>query len=86
MFGSVAAFVDGQMFMGLYAGELFVRLSEDDRAAVLDAGGGLLEPMPGRPMREYVTLPAWQDDRALVDRWAARALDYASSLPPKKGR
>ena len=86
MFGSVAAFVTGQMFMGLYADELFVRLPAEGRRMVMEAGGGQLEPMPGRPMREYVTLPGWQDDPGLVDRWAVRALDYASSLPPKKGR
>ena len=86
MFGNVAAFVDGQMFMGLFGDELFVRLTEDERATVMNAGGVRLEPMPGRPMREYVTLPGWQDDRGLVERWASRALDYASSLPAKKGR
>lgn len=85
MFGSVAAFADGQMFMGLYAGELFVRLGEQYRAALLGEGAGLLEPMPGRPMREYVTLPDWRSDSALVIRWAARSLEYALTLPPKKG-
>jgi TfoX/Sxy family transcriptional regulator of competence genes len=84
MFGSVAAFAGGQMFMGLYADELFVRLAEADRESVLAAGGGPLEPMPGRPMREYVTLPGWREDAALVRFWAPRALEYALSLPPKK--
>ena len=84
MFGSVAAFVNGQMFMGLYADDLFVRLAEADRAAVVAAGGGALEPMPGRPMREYVTLPDWRGQPDMVGDWAARALDYALSLPPKK--
>jgi len=84
MFGSVAAFAGGQMFMGLYADELFVRLGEADRDSVLAAGGGQLEPMPGRPMREYVTLPGWRDDTELARRWTPRSLEYALSLPPKK--
>lgn len=84
MFGSVAAFIEGQMFMGLFADELFVRLGEQDRAAVTEAGGGPLEPMPGRPMREYVTIPNWRKDEKTVRRWGARALEFALSLPPKK--
>lgn len=84
MFGSVAAFAGGQMFMGLYADELFVRLGEADRESVLAAGGAQLEPMPGRPMREYVTLPGWRDDPELVRSWTPKALVYALGLPPKK--
>ena len=84
MFGSVAAFVDGQMFMGLYGDDLFVRLDADGRQAVIDSGGDQLEPMPGRPMREYVTLPGWRDDPEQVAAWALRALDYAAALPPKE--
>ncbi|MDQ3938182.1 MAG: TfoX/Sxy family protein [Chloroflexota bacterium] len=84
MFGSVAAFANGQMFMGLYAEDLFVRLGEAEREQVIAGGGGPLEPMPGRPMREYVTLPGWREDAASVRGWAERALAYALSLPPKK--
>ena len=84
MFGSVAAFAETQMFMGLFADELFVRLAPPEREAVIAAGGGQLEPMPGRPMKEYVTLPDWRDQPELVRNWSARALDYALSLPPKK--
>lgn len=83
MFGSVAAFAGGQMFMGLFADDLFFRLGEADRQLVLAAGGGALEPMPGRPMREYVTLPRWQTHSDTARSWAARSLDYAISLPPK---
>jgi TfoX/Sxy family transcriptional regulator of competence genes len=86
MFGSVAAFVEGQMFMGLFADDLFVRLGADERAQVIANGGAQLEPMPGRPMREYVTLPDWRSDPDVVARWAPRALDYAAALPPKKSR
>jgi TfoX/Sxy family transcriptional regulator of competence genes len=84
MFGSVAAFAGGQMFMGLFADELFFRLGEADRGVLLAAGGGPLEPMPGRPMREYVTLTDWQARSDEVRTWAARSLAYALSLPPKK--
>lgn len=84
MFGSLAAFAGDQMFMGLFGGDLFVRLDEEGRQEVLAGGGGPLEPMPGRPMREYVTLPDWRAQPETVEPWARRALAYAASLPPKK--
>ena len=83
MFGSVAAFVGGNMFMGLVSDELFVRLDEAERAQLTAEGGRALEVMPGRPMKEYVTLPSWQSRDDDVRSWAARSLEYALTLPPK---
>ena len=57
MFGQLSAFVNGNMFMGIFGEDVLVRLPEEDRAEVLGAGGRVFEPMPGRPMREYVVLP-----------------------------
>lgn len=84
MFGSVAAFVGGNMFMGLVSDELFVRVDQADRDTLGAQGGRALEVMPGRPMKEYVTLPDWQARTDDVREWGARALDYALTLPPKK--
>lgn len=84
MFGSVAAFVGGNMFMGLVKDELFVRVGGTDREALSGEGGRALEVMPGRPMKEYVTLPDWRSRTDDVRDWAARSLDYALTLPPKK--
>jgi TfoX/Sxy family transcriptional regulator of competence genes len=84
MFGSVAAFVGGNMFMGLVKDELFVRLGDTERETLRKEGGRALEVMPGRPMKEYVTLPNWQTRPAEVRTWGMRSLDYALTLPPKK--
>jgi TfoX/Sxy family transcriptional regulator of competence genes len=84
MFGSLAAFVGGNMFMGLVSDELFVRVGEPDRVRLASDGGRALEIMPGRPMKEYVTLPDWRTRPDDVRDWAVRALDYGLSLPPKK--
>src|SRR5262249_43711000 len=54
MFGYPAAFVNGNMFAGLFQSSMIVRLSEDDRRR---SGAPAFEPMPGRPMREYVVVP-----------------------------
>ena len=84
MFGQLSAFVNGNMFMGIFGEDVLMRLPEGDRAEVTEAGGGPFEPMPGRPMREYVVLPAaWRDDPERIRGWAARALDHGEELPPK---
>jgi TfoX/Sxy family transcriptional regulator of competence genes len=84
MFGSVAAFANDHMFLCLFADELYFRLGEADRAELTKEGGKPLEPMPGRPMREYVGLTEWQSRNVPARDWAERALAYAISLGPKK--
>jgi len=85
MFGQLSAFVNGNIFMGIFGEDVLVRLPEEDREKVLGAGGRVFEPMPGRPMREYVVLPeAWRDDPKRVGEWTARSLDHADELPPKQ--
>ena len=84
MFGSVAAFVSGQMFMCLFNGDMYFKLSETDRVALAKSGGGPLEPMPGRPMKDYASLPDWQARPDDVREWGGKALDYVATLPPKK--
>ncbi len=86
MFGNVSAFVNGNMFFGVFGNDLFVRLSDDQREELLKKkGAGLLEPMKGKPMKEYVLIPrAWQIERKTVRLWVSRSLDWASKLPAKK--
>lgn len=84
MFGNLAAFVGGQMFMGLFGDDLFVRLDEANRERAIAAGGHPFAPMPGRTMREYVVLPdGWVDATDGVRPWIELALGYAGARPPK---
>lgn len=84
MFGYPASFVNGNMFMGLFQDEMILRLSEESRAELLKIGAKLFEPMPGRPMKEYVSIPkSIMGDRKKLDIWIARALEYGTSLKPK---
>ncbi|MGH2455995.1 MAG: TfoX/Sxy family protein [Candidatus Limnocylindria bacterium] len=87
MFGYPAAFANGYMFTGIFADQWFVRLSEPEHAELAAVGGGEFAPMPGRPMRGYLTLPADlladPDARAA---WLARALAHVQALPPKTKR
>ena len=86
MFGNISAFVNGNMFAGLFGNDLFVRLSEESRKELLEKkGASLLEPMKGRPMKEYVVIPkAWRNQHETARTWVIRSLDWSSKLPPKK--
>lgn len=83
MFGNLAAFVNGNMFMGLFGPDVGLRLSEADRAALVGApGSGPFGP-PDRPMKEYVSIPhEWrQTDEAQA--WINKALTHTAAMPAK---
>jgi len=87
MFGYPAGFVNGQLFTGLFGASWHVRLPDDARSQLAAAGGTPFEPMPGRPMREYLLLPEEvAADPAAAEAWVGRALAYVEKLPPKKKR
>jgi TfoX/Sxy family transcriptional regulator of competence genes len=86
MFGYPCAFISGNMFSGLYQESFILRLAEDKRAKLLaKPGAAVFEPVPGRPMKEYVVVPpnVLADDAA-VRGWLRDSMDYVSSLPPKQ--
>ena len=84
MFGNLASFVHGNMFAGLFGEELFVRLPDADQERLLAEGGTQFAPMPGRPMRGYITVPRWRSDGAAAGRWIQLALTATGALPPKE--
>lgn len=86
MFGMPAAFVNGNMFYGVFANGVVVRVGEVRRDELSTENGiAPFEPMPGRPWTEYAHVDAdhWDagDD---VRGWALEALEYTSKLPPKE--
>jgi TfoX/Sxy family transcriptional regulator of competence genes len=84
MFGNLAAFVNGNMFAGLFGEDLFVRLPDDQSAPIRKQGGRDFEPMPGHAMRGYVTVPAaWRAKPAATTTWIMASLAFARGLPPK---
>lgn len=86
-FSFPAYYVGGHMFAGLFEDQFWIRLSESDQAALLAAYPEVsgFSPMPGRPMKDYVVLPArlYQDATALHP-WLQRAFVGASALAPKE--
>jgi TfoX/Sxy family transcriptional regulator of competence genes len=89
MFGNLGAFVNGNMFMGLFGADVGVKLPDADREALLaEEGAGPYGPKE-RPMGGYVTLPAaWHAAPADAEPWISKALDHVASLPakPKKSK
>jgi TfoX/Sxy family transcriptional regulator of competence genes len=87
MFGNLSAFVNGNMFAGVFGDGLFVRVSEEDQAKIKKQGGKPFEPMPGRAMTGYVMLPAgWQKKSDGARDWIAAAMAWSKKLAPKAAK
>jgi TfoX/Sxy family transcriptional regulator of competence genes len=85
MFGYPAAFLNGNMFCGLYQDHFILRLPEAERIEFLKLPGAkTFEPMRGRPMKEYVDVPAavLANDSELQS-WIRVSRAYVSGLPAK---
>ena len=83
-FGNPICVINGNMFMGVFAESVFLRLEaplREELAREFDTRA--FEPVAGRPMREFVVLVPEllaSDDLAGLVR---RAFDYGLSLAPK---
>ena len=82
MFGNLGAFVNGNMFAGLFGSTVGVRLVDDASRRELAAvdGTGPFGPAE-RPMGGYVGLPAGQP--GLSERWIGIALAQVRAIPAK---
>lgn len=83
MFGCPCAFVNGNMFAGVYKDTFIMRLPEADRAEAAKLGAVAWAPGGDRPMREYSALPETLSPRDL-SAWLARAHAYVGAMPPKE--
>jgi len=86
MFGYPCAFVNGNMFTGVFGSDVFVRLGDDAlQQLVREGGAAAFEPMPGRPMRGYSLVPeAALADPAALRVWMKKSLDFGLTLPAKE--
>jgi TfoX/Sxy family transcriptional regulator of competence genes len=85
MFGNLSAFVNGNMFMGLYGDDIFIRLPNEEQAELLDIRGSEAFAPMGRRMREYIILPkSFREKPAEISDWVGRSLEWALTLPPKE--
>jgi len=85
MFGNLGAFVNDNMFAGLFGSSIGVRLLDDSSRHELAAvdGTGPFGPAE-RPMSGYTSLPqAWTTTPELAVPWIEKALTQVASLPAK---
>jgi TfoX/Sxy family transcriptional regulator of competence genes len=85
MFGNLGAFVNGNMFMGLFGASIGLKLSDADAARLLSTvdGTGPFGPAE-RPMGGYVAIPSdWRKPTKRSMEWVARSVEYVAALPPK---
>jgi TfoX/Sxy family transcriptional regulator of competence genes len=87
MFGYPCCFLKGNMFAGVFQDEVFVRLAEPDRdkASKQYPGAKPFEPLPGRPMKEYLSLPKklYRDEK-IFEELLMKSIKYAAALPRKE--
>ncbi len=88
LFGNLAAFVNGNLFLGLFGDGIFARVSPDDMKGLLKIDGtSLFSPRKGRPMRGYVAFSkAWHKDQGKIKPWVSKSLGYTLTLPVKNSR
>ena len=91
MFGNLGAFVNGNMFAGLFGPTIGVRLSDADRNELESSERTVPFGPEERPMGGYVGLPeVWNEegdgDQARARAWVTKAYDYVAGLPPKAAK
>jgi TfoX/Sxy family transcriptional regulator of competence genes len=87
MFGYPVYFINNNMFIGAHQEDLFLRLAAEDRETAQATYEGItpFEPMPGRIMKDYVTIPKTvYRDKQIFTELLAQSIHYVSSLPPKE--
>ncbi|MBT2534578.1 TfoX/Sxy family protein [Arthrobacter sp. ISL-69] len=89
MFGNLGAFVNGNMFAGLFGLTIGVKLSEADKQELEGTERTVPFGPPERPMGGYTGLPeVWNaegdGDDARAQAWVEKAYEYVASLPPKE--
>jgi TfoX/Sxy family transcriptional regulator of competence genes len=84
MFGNLGAFVNENMFAGLFGPDIGVRLDDARRAELASMeGSGPFGPAE-RPMGGYLALPrAWRASPELAASWIELALGYVRTMPAK---
>jgi hypothetical protein len=83
MFGNLGAFVNGNMFLGLFGSDVGVKLPPDAAAELLATeGAGPFGPAE-RPMSGWVTLPPSLLATDASRSWVAKALAFVATMTPK---
>ena len=85
MFGNLGAFVNGNLFAGLYGSTVGLRLSETDRDELIKSSATVPFGPSEQLMASYVGLPL-EDQSDKIRSWGARALANVQTMPPKPAK
>jgi TfoX/Sxy family transcriptional regulator of competence genes len=85
MFGGLAFLVNGNMSVSASGqGGLLLRVDPDETDALLSEPHAELFEMRGRSMQGWLRVaPEGTQNKRQLERWVARGVAYARSLPPK---
>jgi len=84
MFGGLAMLLHGNMAVGVSGDSLMVRTDPAAQEELLAEPGARVFDMTGRPMKGWlVVAPEGCAEDTDLERWVARGVAYARSLPPK---
>ena len=88
MFGNLGAFVNGNMFAGLFGPIIGVKLGPEDKATLESTERTVPFGPAERPMGGYTGLPEiWNGegdgDEARARAWVEKAFEHVAGLPPK---
>ena len=87
MFGNLGAFVNGNMFAGLFGSAVGVKLPEAGLAELAKVAGSAPFGPAERPMGGYLSLPAaFVEQPDLAAPWMERALAHVAALPAKPSK
>jgi TfoX/Sxy family transcriptional regulator of competence genes len=82
MFGNLGAFVNGNMFAGLFGSSVGVKLAAEELAELEKVeGAGPFGPAE-RPMGGYLSLPSSLSAEQ-ASEWVRKAQAHVATLPPK---
>ncbi len=87
MFGQWAYFINGNMFIGVFQSDIFIRLSPERKDEVFEKYPDTkpFEPRAGHIMREYVALPhSLYENDIILTEVIGYSIEYMLHLPPKK--
>jgi TfoX/Sxy family transcriptional regulator of competence genes len=91
MFGNLGAFVNGNMFAGLFGPTVGVKLADADKHDLESTERTVPFGPAERPMAGYTGLPeVWnaegEADDARARAWVEKAFAYVAELPPKAAK
>lgn len=84
MFGGVGFILQGNMAAGVLNDDLIIRMPRDEYDALLAGRHTRVMDLKGQPMRGWLLVePAGYATDADLERWIAKGVAVAESLPPK---